>query len=245
MIASLAMYDRPETAAATDRFWALIRDGLRQGGIAAPDHLERDAPFWPVWQAHDLVFSQTCGRPFRQVLHAQVQLVGTPDYGLKDCPPGHYRSAFISRARDPRTDLAAFRDATFAFNEVSSQSGWAAPQVHAAGLGFTFTDCLETGGHVASARAVADGRADIAALDAMTWELVKRYEDCAGDLRVLGWTTPTPGLPYITGAGMDVGKVASTVAAAIAALDLADRRMLRIVGLVAIPAAEYLAIADP
>lgn len=245
MIASLAMYDRPETAAATNRFWAAIRDNLRRSGIAAPQDLNRDAPFWPVWQSPDLVFSQTCGRPFRQVLHDQVQLVGTPDYGLKDCPQGHYRSAFIIRARDPRTDLAAFRDAVFAYNEKASQSGWAAPQVHAAGLGFGFTNLLQSGGHVASARAVAEGRADIAALDAMTWELIKRYEDCAGDLRVLGWTIPTPGLPYITGPGLDADKVSAAVTEAIAGLDLADRRMLRITGLVAIPAADYLAIADP
>lgn len=245
MIASLAMYDRPQTAAATDRFWGLIRENLRQSGIDAPDRLERDAPFWEVWQAPDLVFSQTCGRPYRLRLHDQVQLVGTPDYGLKDCPQGHYRSAFICRARDPRTELPDFRDACFAFNDDMSQSGWAAAQVHAAGLGFQFGVCLETGGHVASARSVADGRADIAALDAMSWELIKRYEDCAGDLRVLGWSAPTPGLPYITGSNMDAGKVSAAVTAAIAALDFTDRRLLRIMRLVDIPAADYLAVANP
>lgn len=39
MIASLGMYDRPETMAANDRLWALVRDGLRARGIAAPEAL--------------------------------------------------------------------------------------------------------------------------------------------------------------------------------------------------------------
>ena len=64
MIASLGMYDRTETAAANDRLWAGIRDGLRARGIAAPEALTRgDGAYWPAWQAPDLVLSQTCGFP--------------------------------------------------------------------------------------------------------------------------------------------------------------------------------------
>ena len=65
MIAALPMYDRPETQDATDRFWALIRDRLRAGGIPAPDHLTRDRDPWDIWTDPDLVLAQTCGLPSR------------------------------------------------------------------------------------------------------------------------------------------------------------------------------------
>ena len=95
MIAALPMYDRPETAAATDRYWGLIRDGLRAREIEAPDDLTRTDDLWTLWQSPDLVLAQTCGLPFRARLHGQVQLVGTPDFGLPGCAPGYYNSVII------------------------------------------------------------------------------------------------------------------------------------------------------
>jgi ABC-type phosphate/phosphonate transport system substrate-binding protein len=64
-----------------------------------------------------------------------VTYVGTPDYGVEGCPPGHYRSVFVVRADDRAPKPADFDGARFAYNEALSQSGWAAPQTHAAKLG--------------------------------------------------------------------------------------------------------------
>jgi len=245
MIASLAMYDRPETASATDRLWQAIRKRLRAAGIDAPQTLNRTTPFLETWQRDDLVFSQTCGRPFRLLLHDKVTLVGTPDYGHQGCPPGYYRSAFIVRARDPKTAITDFHHARFAYNETLSQSGWAAPQCHVAAQGFQFNTTIKTGGHVNSARAVAENEADIAAIDALSWDLIKRYEGFSLDLRVLGWTSPTPGLPYITSTALLQDIIFNAVSGAIDSLDLNDRRTLRLKGLVKIPAADYLAVPNP
>lgn len=245
MIASLGMYDRPETAAATDRFWDALRDRFRALGIDAPDTLERDAPFWEVWQSPDLLFSQTCGRPFRLKLHEHTQLIGTPDYGLDGCKPGWYRSPFVVRKTDPRTALGEFETAILAYNETMSQSGWAAPQNHAAGLGFQFKKLHQTGGHIASASAVAKGQADIAALDGLTWLLITRHDAFARDLRVLDWTTPTPGLPYITSPNHDTDLLFNATDQSIKSLSSDDRETLGLSGLVKIPTSEYLSVANP
>jgi ABC-type phosphate/phosphonate transport system substrate-binding protein len=245
LIASLGMYIRPETAAATDRFWGDIRDRLQDRGIDAPAALSNDDPVWDVWQSPDLAFSQTCGRPYRLKLHGKVQLVGTPDYGLQGCAPGYYRSPFVVRADDPRQALVDFKEAVFAFNEELSQSGWAAAQNHVAALGFQFRNVWQSGGHLASAKSVAEGGADIAALDGLTWELIQRYEGFASDLRVLEWTAPTPGLPYITGLGVDADGVFEAVQAAISALSAPDRANLGLQGIIRIPANDYLAVANP
>lgn len=246
-LASLPMYDWPEIAPATDRLWAGLRDGLRAVGIAAPDALTRGAQdLWPQWTSPNLVLSQTCGFPFRAKLHDKVTLIGTPDFGVEGCPPGYYRSVFVARADDPRSGLAAFHDAGFAYNEAMSQSGWAAPQNHAVALGLRFPPVLQTGGHRLSAQAVAEGRADFAALDAVTWRLITQYDaGLANCLKVVGMTDPTPGLPYISALGADAAQMFAVVAAAIADLPATDRRALGLRGFIAIPAAHYLAVPTP
>jgi len=245
MIASLAMYARAETASATGRFWRLIRDNLRNAGIDAPDELEEATPFMETWRAPDLVLSQTCGRPYRLKLHNKTNLIGTPDYGLRDCPPGYYRSAIVVQARDRRVYPDAYHDALFAYNDEMSQSGWAAPQCHAGGLGFRFTNCWQSGSHVESARAVAEARADIAAIDALSWQLIKRYEPFSLELRVLDWTIPTPGLPLICGPDLPRAPLFRAVAEAIEALEIEDRQRLSLRGLVPIPKEAYLAVPNP
>jgi ABC-type phosphate/phosphonate transport system substrate-binding protein len=245
MIASLGMYDRAETAAANDRLWAGIRDGLRARGIAAPEALTRgEGAYWAAWQAPDLVLSQTCGFPYRARLHGRVTLIGTPDYGVEGCPPGHYRSVFVTRADDPRA-LADFDGLPLAYNEGLSQSGWAAPQNHAAGLGLRLRPGLCTGGHRLSALAVAEGRADLAALDAVTWEMLRRWEPAAPRLRVVAVTEPTPGLPYIAAAGADGAATFDAVAEAIAALSPGDRETLQLRSLIRIAPEAYLAVPVP
>lgn len=246
MIASLPMYDRPETAAAHDRFWAAIRDRMRAGGMAAPDHLTRGAAdLWPQWTAPDLVLSQTCGYPYRARLHGHVTLVGTPDFGLDGLAPGHYCSVFVARRDDPRARLEEFDGARFAYNEALSQSGWATPQTYAAAHGLTLPPTLRTGGHRVSALAVAEGRADLAAIDAVTWRLLQRWEPGVAPLREIARTTPTPGLPYIAAAGADGPRLFAILAEAIAAMPEADRDLTGLQGIVAIPAEAYLAVPTP
>lgn len=245
MIASLMMYARPQLDGAHERFWTLIRNDLSHVGIDSPVHLSQQAEEFSVWQSSDLVLSQTCGMPFRLWLHDKVQLVGTPDYGVEGCPPGYYRSALVVRSDDTREDLAAYRDAVFAYNQTFSQSGYAAPYWHLAPRGFWFRDQLQTEGHLNSARAVAEGRADITALDAVSWRLMRAHEDWASGLRVLEWTEPTPGLPLITAKGNDAEAIFTAVQSAIGQLDATDRIALGLRGIVRISACRYLAIPNP
>lgn len=240
MIAMLGMYDMPAVQPANDRFWASIRSHLGSG----PVHLTRDGDVWDVWQSPDLVLAQTCGMPYRARLHGGVQLVGTPDYGLTGCPPGHYCSVFVARLDDDR-DLGGLTQGVFAYNEALSQSGWAAPITHLSNLNLIPETVLETGGHALSAQAVAEGRADIASLDALTWLMLQEQTDLSDKLRAVANTEPTPTLPYITAIGQDAPRIARAVRAAIDDLSDKDRKDLHIRGLIDIPADRYLAIPTP
>ena len=242
MIAMLGMYDMPATRAANDRFWQAIRVRLGHG----PDRLSRNRDVWEVWQSGDLLLAQTCGMPYRTRLAGKVNLIGTPDYGLPGCAPGHYRSVLVARADAPGDTPADFAQGTFAYNDPLSQSGWGAPMLHFAETGVRFNALLQTGSHAASALAVADGRAAMAAIDAQTWALWQDHGDvAAARLRVIGATAPTPGLPLITAASRDPAPIAAAIRAAIADLAASDRATLRLAGLVDIPGSAYLAVPDP
>ena len=246
MIAALGMYDFGPAMAANDRLWAGVRDRLRADGHPAPDHLTRgEGGYWQAWESPDLILSQTCGYPFRARLHDRVTYVGTPDYGVEGCPPGHYCSVFIARKDDPRQTLADFDHAGFAYNDALSQSGWAAPQTHAAMLGLRLPPAVQTGGHRLSALAVADGRAEIAALDAVTWALMQVNDTVVAALKPVARTTPTPGLPFITALGTDPAPLFKALAAAIDSLSPHDRATLHLKGVTRIPVAAYLAVPNP
>jgi len=245
MIASLPMYDRVETAAANNEFWVLIRDNLRAQSIPAPDKLDRTADIWETWESPDLVLSQTCGLPYRTKLHGHVNLVGALDFNFPQVPAGYYYSQLVV-GKDASETLSDFKDAILAVNGYDSQSGWAAPQNFAKEQGFAFHNTQITGGHLNSAFAVADGKADIASLDAVTWRLILRYHpETVERLKVLAHTPPTPGLPLITARTVDGKIVAQAVETAIDNLSEIHRETLGIRGIVDIPSDLYISVPTP
>lgn len=241
MITALPMYDLPWLRAETDRLWQTIRDGLPD----APPGLTRDRDLWDIWQSPDLLLAQTCGLPFRARLHGHVTLVASPDHGLPDCPPGHYFSQLIRRRGDTR-DLAGLAQGVMAYNEPLSQSGWAAPVAHLAARGLAPGGLLKTGAHLASVAAVLDGRADFAAIDAVTLALFARHDgQAAARLDPFDRTEPTPALPYITAQGRDPAPIAKALTRATAAMLQADRDALCLRGVVHLPATAYTALPLP
>ncbi|MBV1902910.1 MAG: PhnD/SsuA/transferrin family substrate-binding protein [Marinosulfonomonas sp.] len=240
MIASLPMYDRPETAGSLDRFWRLIRAELGYG----PHDLDRRLPISDVWASPDLLLSQTCGLPYRADLKDDVQLVGTLDYGLEDADPGYYYSFLVTHASDGRS-IEDFDAGRLAYNDSNSQSGWAAPIHHAQAAGFSYGSFFESGSHLNSARAVLDNFADIAALDAQSWRLICRHDAFAERLQVIGRTDPTPALPLITGPKVDCNALQQAISAAIEALPPADRAAMDLQKMVQIPSQSFLDIPNP
>lgn len=244
MITHLGMYDRPETAAANDRFWGAIRDALKGLYDDLPEAPDRTKDAWSAWTAKDLVLGQTCGCPLRTRLYGEVQLVGTPDYGHAGCPPGYYYSVFVAR-KGTGGGLNQLDGKAFAYNDSLSQSGWAGPIIHMQDAGLLPGSLVETGSHQESAKAVAEGRADFACLDILSWQMIQKYDDFAADLEVIDRTVNTPGLPFITALGNDPAPLFQAIAQAISELDAQTAETLHLKGVVAIPMADYLAVATP
>lgn len=227
------MYDWPETQRATDRWWACLRDEFQSAGMIAPAELERELPEMAVWTAADLLLAQTCGYPYVMQLREQVALLGTPDYGVPNCPAGYYRSAFVVHQDDDRESLAAFTNARFAYNAIDSQSGYQAMtqalRSHG-GLAQFFSQQLATGSHRRSIKQLAEGHADIAAIDYVSWRLARNHEPVAGKLRVLCLSDAVPGLPYIAHLSADTQLSIEVIESALARLDEPTRETLSLCG---------------
>ena len=245
MIASLGMYDLPGLSGALDRLWFGIRDSLRLRGVDAPETLDRRAPLWDAWRSPGLVIGQTCGLPYRTKLHQQVTLLGSFDFGLADTPRGYYHSVFVVRSGD-QGDIKSFADRRLAINGFDSESGWAAAQATASAHGFAFSQFLHTGAHIDSAEAVLREMADVAAIDAVTWRLLRSHQpgDLAG-LKVIARSEPTPGLPLITAARANVQSYRAAVRDGLNSLAAQDKADLGIVAFVDLPAEAYLSVPLP
>ncbi len=244
MIASLPMYDRPETQAANNRLWALMRDHPELRARNVPQNLTRDDAPFDHWVNPNLVFSQTCSLPYRTELRGKVTLVATPVHDLP-CAPGYYYSVIVARRDDPRADIASFHGSTLAYNSANSQSGWAAPTAIATVHEASFGKTVATGSHLASAQAVVAQDADVAGIDAVTWELMKRHDPWTRDLKEIAATQPTPALPYITAKSRAAGILYQALTQAIDDLSEPDRETLCLKGVTTIPSDAYLALPLP
>lgn len=245
-VACLPMYDWPEIRSATDRYWLRLAESLRDHGFAAPDGLERERDRHAVWLDPGLVLGQTCGLPYVLELAGRVSLVGRPAYDI-ECGAGCYYSVLVTPLSSKAQNAAEAAEGGLAFNDRRSQSGFAA--LHqglalAGACGRPWQE-TETGSHRQSIIEVAAGRAGLAAIDAVSFELAKRHEPAARNVRVIGRTAVMPGLPYITArrSAGEVGRLHDAVCHAMASLDEAVRDELLLIGFDPAQPADYQPIA--
>lgn len=238
-VASLGMYDRPELQAANDQLWSAIAFHLRDAGLSGvPARLERERPLHDIWADPTLLIAQCCGYPMMTEYKDRLRYLATPVYRAPGCEGVRHRSRLVVRRDDDREALAAFRGGRAAVNQWDSNTGMnllraaVAPLAH----GISFFDALtETGSHAASARLIAEGGADVAAIDTVSFAHLDRFEpEVTASLRTLGWTDLSPGLPLVTSIDTteeDVAHILRALRAVVRDPRLADaRRILLIEG---------------
>jgi ABC-type phosphate/phosphonate transport system substrate-binding protein len=213
-IASLAMYrDPPEIADATRTLWAYVRDRLHEGGLAeAPDALDEGIAYDAAWTDPGLLLAHTCGYPYAARLRGRVRLVATPVYDHAGCDGALNGSFVVVHANATARSVADLRGSTAAINDRASNSGMnllrhaVAPHAIA---GCFFGRVVRSGGHVASLVMVAQGEADVAAIDCVTYGNLARFApERLAAVRILADTAKTPGLPLVTRAAAGDADVA-------------------------------------
>jgi ABC-type phosphate/phosphonate transport system substrate-binding protein len=230
-IAALPMYDFPWIAAANDALWAAISARLAEAGVQAPISLTRGSDLAAQWLDRSLIFGQTCGYPYMSSLRDKVTLIATPEYSFPGCAGAWHRSFIIRRASDPRWSLSEFRGGTAALNAHNSNTGMnlfrAAIAPIAGGAPF-FSSVGVTGSHEASVEAVVEGRADVAAIDCVSFALLKRGRpELVEHVAVVAETPLSRGLPFIASSSLGrstIDAVRKALLGALAHPELAEAR---------------------
>jgi ABC-type phosphate/phosphonate transport system substrate-binding protein len=192
--------------------WDVLQTSLQQAGCAGvPQALDWPEDLLAHWRDPQLLLGQTCGYPLTHALAGAVQLVGVFRYNAPGCDGIFCRSQLVARSEDAERTLADFRGMRVAFNSNDSQSGYNALRAAVAPLalhGRFFAEALATSGHAASMAAVQQGRADIAAIDCVTLDGLRRnLPQTVAGLCTIGQTPAYPGLPLITGQSTSAGEL--------------------------------------
>lgn len=185
-----------------------IRDAA--GAVIAPDPATLPPDEFDLavlWRHPNLLLGQTCWGPMDTGLAEHVLVLGQPSYnGIEGGEGVLYSSALVMRFREapadgkPSLPLDLIRGKRFAYNNPDSMSGLLGIKRDLEAMGESldiFASRTETGGHRASIVAIAEGRADVAAIDCRSWKLAQRHEPRAADVAVVGWTGRRKGLPMI------------------------------------------------
>jgi ABC-type phosphate/phosphonate transport system substrate-binding protein len=163
-------------------------------------------------------------------LAGHLTVVGTFDHttGTAD-PPGCYRSAIVARAADHGGDVVDWLGRRAAVNGLTSLSGWISLRLGLLGALDPWPgEVVVTGSHVASLAAVADGTADVAAIDAVTLGLLRRHRPAAlAGLAIVGTGPTIPCLPLVAAGDADAGTVAALRDALAATVRHPDTRRAR------------------
>ena len=230
-IAVMPMYDFRWTAGANDALWASIATRLADAGVSAPRRLTRGGDLAARWRDPGLVFGQTCGYPYVKDLRDAVRPIAAPEYAFPGCNGALHRSFVVRRVGDGRRRLAEFRGAAAALNAWDSNSGMnlfrAAIAPIAGGTPF-FRAVLVTGSHEGSAEAVAEGRADLAAIDCVSFALLQLGRARLIErLAVIAESPLSPTLPFIMSARLGAATrtaVRQALAAALVDPELREAR---------------------
>jgi ABC-type phosphate/phosphonate transport system substrate-binding protein len=231
-LASLPMYDFPDLREAHDALWRSIAARLQAlEMVHAPPALLREEAGEAALGDPRLLLSQTCGYPLALGLRPGVRVVTTPGYRARGCQGPFHRSVVLVRMNDKAMNLSDLRGRRLAFNAPDSNTGVNLLRAEIAPMALSrpfFGAVIETGAHVRSVAAVAEGVADVAAVDCVTWALLERSSPAlCGRLRVLAWTMAGLGLPLVTGPETSLAEIEllrQAIEAAVADRALADVR---------------------
>lgn len=229
MRAMISMYDMPERRPAIEVWWAGLARHWQAAGLRDVPQTTRmtDGDLYELWQAPDLFIAQTCGYPLTHRLKDRVTLVATPVYAVDGCAGGRYHSVIVARRDFDVRSLDDVAGKVAAINGYDSQSGWNALRHSMIGKGAP-ARILETGGHRKSVAAVREGRADIAAIDCVTYAGLEALEPQEiAPLRIIARSASAPALPFVTRrdiAPADLEKLRAGLRAAMADPALAETR---------------------
>lgn len=148
-----------------------------------------------------LFFGHTCGYPLMKHLKDRVTPFCVPVFDVPGTNGKLYSSRFIVAANSAIEALDECRGKVAAMNAADSNSGMNVLRYAIAKYNPSaafFSRVVQTGGHLHSLEAVADGTADVAAIDCVSYQLIQdHWPELIDQVRSIGFSVKTCGLPFV------------------------------------------------
>ena len=251
-LACLPWYDLVETQEVTDRLWRLVARELKeQNMLNVPDELDRRADYEAQWKSADLLLGQACGYDVYCANDHNLQIIGVPLYDMPGCEGTRYRSFVIVRDDSSYSSIEDLRGARCVINSPRSHSGMNVLRALVAPLaqGRRFFESVQiSGAHERSLDLVRLRRADVAAIDCITYGLLMRHRpEAIAPTRIVHHTQTLTAPPYVTGANTSVRvqkMIFQALERGIAALSQTDLAQLGLHGIASASMEDYQGIGE-
>lgn len=196
------MYVLPEVVRDMRRLWELVKWQLERAGWQdLPDSPGFHEPFTEGGVPEQLLLVQYCSYPYLKIWREKgaIKPLACFDYLARHAGEGFHQSVVIVPATSDAVTLRDLQGKTAAFNSADSNTGMNLLRLNIAPYakdGRFFKETLVTGAHVKSVEAVADGKADIASVDGVTFAYIEKHQpDLAARVKILGVSRRAPTLP--------------------------------------------------
>ncbi len=200
-IASLPWYDFPSTRRHLDSVYQQLRQQLILAGVDREQltpQLDRQIPLYEQWSDRRLLLSQCCGPDLHTPAGRALKIIARPVFDTLDCPAGYYFSHIVSGSKKPGAHPV------IVVNSQSSFSGCVALLKWLDKTGRNYKQAIVSNAHQNSIDRLRSGEADVAAIDAYSWQFLDHdgleiidqsetapsppfvcHQDCSVDLNIL------------------------------------------------------------
>jgi len=151
--------------------------------------LDYTTPYRDLLELPSLILSQCCGPDLFQDYASNIVPFAAPVISAYEVAPGYYFSHIVKK------ESAELSFSRVVINNKTSHSGCTAVKLWLSARGIKNYSVYESGSHRNSVRELQEGRADVAAIDALSW----RYIDTRG-IQILDNSEAALAPPFIAGA---------------------------------------------
>jgi ABC-type phosphate/phosphonate transport system substrate-binding protein len=230
-LSCLPWYDLHELRSATDALWLRIAENLRASGIKhVPKHLNRSLHYEDQWDSGNLLLGQACGYDVALAFADRLRVVSAPEFDLDGCEGATYRSFVVVREDNPVTSIQDLRGLRCVINTPTSHSGMNVLRALVAPLsedGYFFKSVEISGAHERSLELLHHQKADVAAIDCITYGLLKRVRPQALEgIRVIHQTNTVAAPPFVTSQNTSEATIGALREAIKAALPLPELALI-------------------
>jgi len=198
-----------------------------------------------------LWFGQTCGYPLVTSLRGTLTPISVPIFDVDGCDHTSYSSLLIVSEDSEIKTLGDCQGLRAVINTSDSNSGMNVLRHAVAAFyqqGTFFAELQISGSHLQSLTEVANKRADIAAIDCVSYRFIEdAWPDLAARVRSIGFSAQTCGLPFvvpITVANNNLDAITTNLNQALSMLENSLKKRLHLKGFEKVNIGDYQGILE-